>query len=362
VSRGQSPNSRFEAGGQFSDIKLLDTSRNASLNAGFGSRFDWHLTPRVALDTPSDFFPRSYASVPPQSEPATRATASFSATTTAGSQPSFLFTPNIGGATFFALDLGVRAEFYSSDRWILREEMEASPYFVGDAPRNYAAAPKPEGIRVVSSPETVTNTWQVSAGMSYRPGEVEPTGPVERVRQERFELGAQFTALNLAWIDGVDHSSTEPGVGLLASYNIWQFVYLDAAVSFFPKDEPSSGPNDGGRILQGFFGTKEGFQVQRFGFFAKVRPGFMSYARTLTSVTLTSPMPFRYARATDFALDVGGVVEYYWGRHALLRFDVGDSLMYNSPRRFNLNGTVSYPPVPAQRNSLQLAMGLAIRF
>src|SRR5271165_3167795 len=214
VARGQSPNSRFEVGGQFSDIQLLDTNRNASFNPGFGSRFNWNLAPRVALDTPSDFFPRSYPPVPPQSGPATRVIASFTATTAAGSQPAFLLTPNIGGATFFALDLGVGAEFfYPFDRWILREEMEASPYFVGDTPRNYAAAPKPEGIRVESSPETVTKTWQVSAGLSYRPGEVEPTGPVERARQERFELGAQFTALNLAWIDGVDRSSTEPGVG-----------------------------------------------------------------------------------------------------------------------------------------------------
>ena len=268
---GQSASSRLEAGGQFSDIKLLDMSGNASFSPGFGGRSNWNLTSRVALDTQIDFFPRSYPPLSP-------------------------------------------------------------------------------------------NTWRFSAGMSYRPGEVEPTGPVERVRPERFELGAQFTSLNLAWIDGVDHSSTEPGVGLLGSYNIWQFVYLDAAMNFFPKDQQTSGPNDGGRILQGFFGTKEGFQVQRFGFFAKVRPGFMSYSRTLTGVTLTSPMSFHYVRATDFALDVGGVVEYYWGRHALLRFDVGDSLMYNSPRPFIINGAVSYPPVPARRNSLQLAIGFAIRF
>ena len=64
-------------------------------------------------------------------------------------------------------------EFYPSDRWILRAEVEASPYFVGNTPVNYTSPP-PEGLRVASSPGTVTDTWRVSTGMSYRPGEVQP--------------------------------------------------------------------------------------------------------------------------------------------------------------------------------------------
>ncbi len=392
VVRGQSPNSRFEVGGQFSDIKLIDTNGNASFSPGFGGRFDWNITPRIALDTQIDFFPRSYASstqqgghtlqvfagvrgrfvqrrhyaiyglVRPGFTYSSRAITSFTATTSAGSQPGFLITPNFSGATYFTLDLGGGVEFYPSDRWILRAEIEASPYFVGDSAVSYASPPTPGSLRVASSPGTVTDTWRVSTGMSYRPGEVQPSGGTEGVRPERFEVGAQFNSLNFTWISGVDHSSTQLGVGLFGSYNIWQFVYLDASLNFFPKDEDTGGPNDGGRILQGFFGTKEGFQVQRWGFFAKVRPGFMNYSRTLTGVSLTGPMSFRYARATDFALDVGGVVEYYWTRHALLRFDAGDAVLYKSPRPFDVDGMVSYPPVPGRRNSLQIAIGLGFRF
>jgi opacity protein-like surface antigen len=392
VVRGQSPSSRFEVGGQFSDIKLIDTSGNASFSPGFGGRFDWNITPRIALDTQIDFFPRSYLPSPQQGghtlqvlaglrgrfvqrrrfavyglvRPgftyASRAITSFTATTSASPPPAFLITPNFGGATYFTLDLGGGVEFYPSDRWILRAEVEASPYFVGNTAVNYTSPPTPEGLRVASSPGTVTDTWRVSTGMSYRPGEVQPRGGTEGARPERFEVGVQFNSLNFTWINGVDHSSTELGVGLFGSYNIWQFVYLDASLNFFPKDEDTGGPNDGGRILQGFFGTKEGFQVQRFGFFAKVRPGFMSYSRTLTGVSLTGPMSFRYARASDFALDVGGVVEYYWTRRAVLRFDVGDTVLYNSPRPFDFNGMVSYPPVPGRRNSLQIGIGFAIRF
>ena len=358
VALGQSPDSRFEVGGQFSDIKLIDTNGKASFSTGFGARFDWNVTSRLALDAEVDFFPRAYPSSPQQGgrtlqvlagvrgrllqrrryaiyglmRPgftyASRAVTSFSATTTTGSQPITLLSPNFGGATFFTLDLGGGVEFYPSERWILRAEVEASPYFVRNTPVNYVTAPPAEAFRAAPSPGSVTDTWRVSTGVSYRPGDVQPTQSHEGSRQERFEVGAQFNLLNLTWINGVDQSSTEPGVGLFASYNIWQFVYLDAAVNFFPKDEETTGPNDGGRILQGFFGTKEGYQWQRFGFFAKVRPGIMSYSRTLTGVTLTPPMAFRYARATDFALDVGAVVEYYWSRRALIRLDLGDSLLY----------------------------------
>ena len=335
VARGQSPNSRFEVGGQFSDIKLIDTSGNASFSPGFGGRFDWNITPRIALDAQVDFFPRSYPSsqqqggqtlqvlagvrgrvvqrrryalyglVRPGFTYSSRAITSFTATSTAGSQSSFLLKPSFGGTSFFTLDLGGGLEFYPSDRWILRAEIEASPYFVGNTPVNYAVASPPEGTKVVFTPGTVTNTWRVSTGLSYRPGEVQPSPSSEGVGPQRFELGAQFTSLSFTWIDGVDHSSTELGFGLFGSYHIWEFLYLDAAVSFFPKDEQTTGPNEGGRILQGFFGTKTGFQGQRFGFFAKVRPGFTSYSNTLTGVTMTSPMFFRYARATDFGLDVG---------------------------------------------------------
>lgn len=392
VAHGQSPSSRFEVGSQFSDIKLIDTAGNASFSPGFGARFDWNVTPRIALDTQVDFFPRSYAPSPQQGgrtmqafagvrgrfvqrrryaiyglvRPgftySSRAITSFTATTLPGSQPAFLITPNFGGATYFTLDLGGGIEFYPSDRWIIRAEIEASPYFVGDTAVNYASAPPPDGLRAASVPGTVTDTWRVSTGMSYRPGEVQPRGGTEGVPHQRFELGAQFNSLNFTWVNGVDHSATELGVGLFASYNLWQFVYLDASVNFFPKDEDTGGPNDGGRILQGFFGTKEGFQVQRFGFFAKVRPGFMNYSRTLTGVSLTPPQSSSYSRATDFALDVGGVVEYYWTRRAVLRFDVGDVVMYKSPRPFDVDGVVSYPPVPGRRNSLQIGIGLAFRF
>jgi hypothetical protein len=37
-------------------------------------------------------------------------------------------------------------------------------------------------------------------------------------------------------------------------------------------------------------------------------------------------------------------------------------LLYNSPRPFNVDGAVSYPPVPGRRNSLQIGIGLGFRF
>ncbi len=182
VTPGQSPSSRFEVGGQFSDLKLIDTCGNASFTLGFGGRLDWNLTPRIALDTQIDFFPRSY---PPSQQQggwtsqllagargrivhrkryaiyglmrpgltyASNEVTSFSATTTGGSQSVFLFTPNYGGEAHFTIELGGGVEFYPSERWILRAELEASPYFVGNTPVTYTSAPPQEGIRAVSAP------------------------------------------------------------------------------------------------------------------------------------------------------------------------------------------------------------------
>src|SRR5215467_8014774 len=138
VVRGQSPNSRFEVGGQFSDIKLIDTNGNTSFSPGFGGRFDWNITPRIALDTQVDFFPRSYS---PSLQQGGSTLQAFTGVRgrfvqrrryaiyglVRGTQPAFLITPNFGGATYFTLDLGGGVEFYPSERWILRAEIEASP-------------------------------------------------------------------------------------------------------------------------------------------------------------------------------------------------------------------------------------------
>ena len=54
-------------------------------------------------------------------------------------------------------------------------------------------------------------------------------------------------------------------------------------------------------------------------------------------------------RATEFALDYGGVLELYPSRHVALRFDVGDTVI-----RFGNLGFTSH--------NLQITPGVAFRF
>jgi len=69
-----------------------------------------------------------------------------------------------------------------------------------------------------------------------------------------------------------------------------------------------------------------------------------------------------FARATDFALDLGGAVEFYPAGHLLLRFDAGDTFLFTGARTFVFNGTAFRFPVVPRRDSLQVAIGFGWRF
>ena len=57
AARAQEEYSRFEVGGQFSLIRLLDSSSSAQSHLGFGGRLDINLTRRLAFESQLDFFP-----------------------------------------------------------------------------------------------------------------------------------------------------------------------------------------------------------------------------------------------------------------------------------------------------------------
>ena len=82
--------------------------------------------------------------------------------------------------------------------------------------------------------------------------------------------------------------------------------------------------------------------VQRFGLFGKVRPGFVSFSRSLNLIgtrQLTfAGFPFvqgdfEFARRTFFANDLGGVLEFYPTRRWAVRFDAGARLLDGEGQR-----------------------------
>ena len=72
--------------------------------------------------------------------------------------------------------------------------------------------------------------------------------------------------------------------------------------------------------MTGFFGLKGGYRTKRVGVFGKIRPGFQTYGRVITSLASTTPIQFNYGRRVNFALEMGGVPDYYATRRIALRF------------------------------------------
>lgn len=183
----------------------------------------------------------------------------------------------------------------------------------------------------------------------------------------RFEAGAAFSTLRM------------PGLATLGpaaegDVNFGRHIALDGAFSWLPNSGRQS-------AATGFFGVKAGTRTQRFGFFGKARPGFLTFDNSLRGVTeilapgpngvgfITTVSSFRVGRFTQRALDLGGVAEYYPARHWAFRWDLGDMLLFqeNGPTiTFIGVGTPGFPPItersPGTTNHFQFSTGIHYRF
>lgn len=122
---------------------------------------------------------------------------------------------------------------------------------------------------------------------------------------------------------------------------------------------------------------KAGKRFERVGIFGKVRPGFVRFGRISRGVALATPVPQRPAfvdvldSQTDFAVDLGGVVEFYPSRRIVTRFDIGDTIIRYRERIEGVpGGNVSTgQPVlgslllpAATKHNLQINVGVGFRF
>jgi len=83
------------------------------------------------------------------------------------------------------------------------------------------------------------------------------------------------------------------------------------------------------------------------------------------------PFVFVFRRQTNFALDLGGVLEFYPSKRIVVRFDGGDTIIHHPRRTFNSpfqdpnTGALSLVPftIPGYtEHSFQLIGGVGFRF
>ena len=169
-------------------------------------------------------------------------------------------------------------------------------------------------------------------------------------KNPKYEIGLQYASLNVS-----EKSDTDGGLGVRFTYNLNDYVGLEAETTQFQQTREGGGDNE----IQGLFGVRAGKRTKHYGLFAKVRPGLTRFY-----LLGTTPGPNSFEQGhSRFTADVGGVFEYYPHRHAAIRVDVGDTMV-----RFK-TGDFFYQrldePMFVQRklsHNLQVIVGFALRF
>lgn len=192
--------------------------------------------------------------------------------------------------------------------------------------------------------------------------------------EKKFEVGGQFSTLSTttraaSGIAFTEDRSNVPGGGGRFGYNPSKYFALEAEINFFPRDRDL----EGGQKFQGLFGVKAGQRFDKVGVFAKARPGFIRFERgdyfPVGGCIAVFPPPlacFQSRATTNFAFDVGGVVEVYPSNNTLIRFDVGDTMIRFNQRNVaatsTVFGLVVYPAPAETKHNLQASAGFGFRF
>ena len=150
----------------------------------------------------------------------------------------------------------------------------------------------------------------------------------------RFEAGVQASVLRLS-----DFGSTSTGIGGRFTFNVARWAALEAEGNFFPQDDVRLPETIADlrvthyrRRTDGFFGAKVGVRGERLGLFAKVRPGFTVLTErndpsACEGEVCALALLLRPEYRTEFALDLGGVLEFYPSRQFVARFELGDTII-----------------------------------
>lgn len=218
-------------------------------------------------------------------------------------------------------------------------------------------------------------------------------GQTSDTDEHKLEIGAQLSLLNISTVRGVSTTpvpclvppcpvavgfersrETEPGFGGRIGYNFTDYLAVEAEVNYFPRERRF----DHGQAVELLTGVKVGRRFEKVGVFGKARPGFlnarMSDFRLIPGTACIAVFPppagcFEEIkrRETNFAFDIGGVIELYPTRRTLVRFDAGDTII-----RFGERNLIAPSPVfpggvivrapAATTHNLQGSVGIGFRF
>ena len=204
--------------------------------------------------------------------------------------------------------------------------------------------------------------------------------------ESKIKVSGHYTILNAPVSSGGENKQLVHGYGGRLSFSIGNSVDLEGELNYFPEN--ISTPFGDARTrrvkpnIQGLFGVKIGKRNERIGIFGKLRPGIVRYSPLddCQSEDFNDCRSFseeqqrfllRTVRKTEFAFDVGAVIEGYLSNSSFVRIDIGDTyLRYGDTRFFVPFEPGSSIPRPGifvirpgfKRHNLQISIGGGIRF
>jgi hypothetical protein len=417
VASAQTPVERMELGAQFTSFTLFPPVSQGfqppnATEPGFGGRFTYNLTKRIAIDSEVNFFPNKNVfqflgeGRALQGQFGVKMGKRFKKLGVfAKARPGFLSVgkvffyepgasldtgfgfsiPNarIARRTHLTADFGGVLEFYPSPRTIVR-------FDAGDTIVRYGQSFEPIGFdpaHLTNVPARIKHNFQYTAGVAFRLGEPKADPSVSASANEtptklhKYEVGIQFTSLSIdpptvinsdVVFLGPERFDTEPAFGGRFTYNLNRNLAVEAEGNFYPRRQSISG--GGGHLLQSQFGVKAGHRWERFGLFGKIRPGMLTFTQVTKLVEVrngffgTIPIQFGVFRVgwkPYFSLDVGGVIEHYVTNHLMTRIDVGDTIVHYSEYAIPGPFVVSLPirrRAPETHHNFQFTAGVGWRF
>lgn len=253
--------------------------------------------------------------------------------------------------THFVADLGAVLELYPTRRSVVR--FDVGGLLVRYKDRVLSSTP----TTLVFSVGRIDSLAYLAAGINYRLGSTREEHQSARA-SSGFTLGMHYTLMSLE--RSVVRVRDESGFGGHFSFDINRYLALDGGITFFPPNHNVIEFQEGGRILQGLVGLRAGIRRERFGVFAKLRPGFQSYGRTIGD--LQDSCGRHFSRFTNFASDIGVVFEVYYSRRTVLRFDVGSTNIRFRRRKVTLPDGSREIAAPFNGSAIQIGTGIGWRF
>jgi hypothetical protein len=193
----------------------------------------------------------------------------------------------------------------------------------------------------------------------------------------RLEIGIHATAIRLGdfRITLPQFEETQRGFGGRMTVNVTERFSIEGEVNVFPKDYRLNIVTTQNtlrelvnmdRTVQGLLGVKYGVRSNRFGLFAKARPGYTK-VRLQTEIDDLpgAPRPrddiFRWSGG--YCLDLGVVFEVYPSKHTQFRLDFGNTRIRYTENALSPRGVIDeFKTLKYTSNNLQVSAGFGFRF